>query len=687
MRKALLTTLLATLLVVASIGLASYAYLQYALERAAQDPEVVQTDFAKDAILPGYAAEAQPCEDSYPGRRAWFGALHIHTAASFDATAFGVLNSADDAYAFSRGEPVEYRLRGDAPDAEVPVVTPRRPLDFAAVTDHAGQLGEKRICHDPDRAGYNAFLCQVYRGDLPVTLQNSTQALLSLASQAIFGSERSARVCGEDGQDCRDEARTAWEENREATERWQDNSPDCSFTTFPGYEYTLAEDASNLHRNVIFANAAVPPAVVSAKEVRSPEMLWRWLRERCKDTDSGCDALTIAHNSNWSSGRMWYPYSYRDDMDDAQRRDIAVLRQQMEPLVEIMQVKGDSECRNGLATVYGGADEFCDFEKLRPPSEPVEDCGEAVGSGNMRLVGCLSRFSYARYALAAGLREQENYGANPFKLGIVAATDNHNGTATADSESNYMGSTGLDRTALNRLRGGVEVPGGIAKGNPVRFGPGGVAGVWAEENSRASLFAALQRRETFGTSGPRIEPRFFGGWQLDQHLCDSPDMVRKAYDNAAPMGSDLPAPPPETGVAPDFLVSAVRDPQGHLLQRIQVIKGWTDSAGRTHQAVYDVAGNPDNGATVDVDTCEVEGSGFNQLCQVWRDPDFDPAIAAVYYARVLENPSCRWSTHQCNALPEAERPASCSDPELPQTIQERAWTSPIWYNGPAATAY
>lgn len=677
MKKALLVL---ALLIVA-VPVAGYFYLQSALERSKHDPSILAQGFSEVASLPDYAATSAPCRDTYPQRKAWFGALHIHTAASFDATAFGVTNTVDDAYAFSRGEPVEYRLRRDPPGAEVPLVTPRRALDFAAVTDHAGQLGEKRICYNPDMPGYGAFLCHVYRGDWPLSPQESTQALLSLASQAIFGSDRSARVCGEDGQDCRDEARTAWGENREAAERWQDTSADCSFTTFPGYEYTLAMDASNLHRNVIFANAAVPPAVVSAKEIRSPEELWRWLRRHCNDTDSGCDALTIAHNSNWSSGRIWYPYSYRDDMNDDTRLDTALLRQQMEPLVEIMQVKGDSECRNGLSTVYGAPDEFCDFEKLRAPSEAIEDCGEAFSSGNMRLVGCLSRFSYARYALSTGLEEEKRYGVNPFKLGIVAATDNHNGTATADTESHYMGSTGLDRSVQNRLRGGVEVPGGIAKGDPVRYGPGGVAGVWAEENSRASLFAAMRRRETFGTSGPRIEPRFFGGWELDPSMCESPDMVSEAYATAVPMGSDLPGPDSGNS-APEFLVSAARDPQSHLLQRIQVIKGWTDEEGRTHQAVYDVAGNPENGATVDVDSCQVSGGGYNQLCKVWRDPDFDPGTSAVYYARVLENPSCRWSTFQCNALPEAERPESCSNPELARKIQERAWTSPIWYSAP-----
>lgn len=671
-----LSGLLAVLLL---SGAAAYLYLRYALERTSADPVRTEAYFSRPAERPRYAANPRPCRDRYPQKRAWFGALHIHTAASLDATAFGVTNTADDAYAFSRGSTVEYRLLDDAPDARVPEVAIGWPLDFAAVTDHAGQLGEKRVCENPARAGYSSLLCEVYRGDTRLPFDDKLQPLVRLASQAIFGQDRSVRVCGKDGADCRDEARDAWEENRRAAERWQDRSGNCEFTTFPAYEYTLAEEASNLHRNVIFANATVPPAIVSAKDKRNPEALWRWLRKTCVEAPGECDVLTIPHNSNWSSGRMWFPYSYRPDLDDERRREIAAVRQRMEPLVEIMQVKGDSECRNGLATVSGAPDEFCDFEKLRAPSETVADCGETVGSGNMLLKGCLSRFSYVRYALGTGLEERRRYGINPFKLGIVAATDNHNGTPTADSERNYLGANGPDRDARSRLGGAVEVPGGIAKASPVRYGPGGVAGIWAEENSRQALFAAMRRRETFGTSGPRIEPRFFGGWDLQPGLCESPDMVEAAYASGVPMGGDLPAP---AAGAPTFLASAVRDSDGNLLQRIQMVKVWVDEGGRTHQAVHDIAGDPDNGAAVDERNCETSGSGFDQLCRVWRDPDFDPATSAVYYTRVLENPSCRWSTYQCNRFPRSERPASCFDPDIPKTIQERAWTSPIWYNAP-----
>ena len=379
---------------------------------------------------------------------------------------------------------------------------------------------------------------------------------------------------------------------------------------------------------------------------------------------------------------MWFPYSYRKDLSPEQQRQQARLRQKMEPLVEIMQVKGDSECRNGIPSVLGSADEFCDFEKLRESEEAAEYCGEEFGSGNMRLVGCISRFSFARYALTEGLAEQEKLGVNPFKMGIIAATDNHNGAPAAGRERGHMGANGPDRNVSNRLRGGVEVPGGIAKGSPVRYNPGGVAGVWASENSRQALFQAMRRRESFGTSGPRIEPRFFGGWQFDPQLCEDPERLQKAYRDGVPMGADLP-PASRVESAPHFLVSATSDHNSYLLQRIQVVKGWVDDQGNTHQQVYDVAGNPDNAATVDTHSCDVRGNGYRQLCRVWQDPDFDPARSAVYYSRVLENPSCRWSTWQGNALPEGERPGSCSDPAVPKVIQERAWTSPIWYTAAA----
>ncbi len=671
--KRILQGLLLLLIVLAACA----AWLFHLIERTGTDPEQLSDFFAQEASRSAFAGEPPlPCRDSYPNRRAWFGALHVHTAASYDATAFGVTNDADDAYAFATGKPLELRLRDAASDATVPTISVGRPLDFQAVTDHAEKLGERRICLSPELEGYDSALCGVYRGDIRLPFPELVQPLVRLASMALFGQDRSARVCGPDGSRCREEARSAWQDNQRATEAWHDRSADCSFTTFHGYEYTLAEQGSNLHRNVIFAGANVPPAVVSAKDKQTPEALWQWLRSACIDSREECDVFSIPHNSNWSSGRMWYPYSLRTDLTPAQQREFAALREHMEPLVEIMQVKGDSECRNGLGSVFGAADEFCDFEKLRAPSELVEDCGDEMGAGNMRLVGCLSRFSYARYALSNGLAEQQRLGANPFRLGIVAATDNHNATAAAHLEKGYLGSSGTDLLPKNRLRGNVDVPGGVARGSPVRYNPGGVAGVWAENNSRDALFSAMRRRETFGTSGPRIEPRLFGGWNLDSALCDAPDMIEQAYATGVPMGSDLPEPNAD---APAFLVTASRDAQSFPLQRLQVVKGWIDEEGRTQQAVYDVAGDSEGLASLNTDTCEVSGPGYDQLCSVWRDPDFDADVSAVYYSRVIENPSCRWSTYQCNDLPEAERPASCTDPDVPKHIHERAWTSPIWY--------
>ena len=690
--KTLLKAALIALGCIALLALAAGLYLRHQAAPSETDAAALAEFFAKPAALSHHAKPAAPCREDFPRRKAWFGALHVHTQASFDARAFGVANDADAAYGFARGQPLELRLASDPADAAVPVVRLDRPLDFMAVTDHAEGLGERRLCELPGHPAYGSLPCRVYRGGLSFLVQPELRPLLRLASQALFGGARSARICGESGDDCLREAALAWDENQRATEAWQDSSADCEFTTFHGYEYTLSRDASNLHRNVIFANAEVPLAAASARDIGSPEGLWEWLNRSCRDAGGACDALSIPHNSNWSSGRMWHPYT-RQDLPPAERARRAALRAELEPLAEIMQVKGDSECRNGLPSVLGGADEFCDFEKLRPPRETAEDCGEEVGRRGMMLTGCVSRYSYVRYALTAGLGEQAALGINPFRMGIIAATDTHNGAPDASREASYFGATGTDRDAAARLRGPVDVPGGIARGTPSRYNPGGLAGIWARENSRQALFAAMRRRETFGTSGPRIEPRFFAG-RFPTRICQSSNMVEWGYADGSPMGSTY------YGAfygadgkryaegAPRFLAAAVRDPQGNPLQRIQIIKGWLDEQGRTRQKVINVAGDPDNGAGVHPDTCEPYGSGFDQLCAVWIDPELDPDIPAVYYMRVLENPSCRWSAWQCLNLNEDEpRPPACDDPDLPRTVQERAWTSPIWYQPtqPSAT--
>ncbi len=367
-----------------------------------------------------------------------------------------------------------------------------------------------------------------------------------------------------------------------------------------------------------------------------------------------------------------------------EQRQRARLRGDIERLAEISQIKGDSECRNGFAGVLGGRDEFCDYEEWRGPE--VEDCGpDGKGFGALLDQGCVSRKDYIRYALLEGFREARRIGVNPFKLGIVAATDTHNANPGDVEEYSYQGWQGTpDATPAERLDRGSSP---VNATNSLAANPGGLAGVWAEENSRDAIFDAMKRRETFGTSGPRITARFFGGWDYPDDLCGDPDLVARGYAGGVPMGGDL-AAPPDGATAPVFVVSAMRDvgTSGHpggLLERAQIVKGWVDEEGLFHQAVFDVAGGA-TGATVDPRSCQPRGVGHNSLCRVWRDPKFDADQSAVYYARVLENPSCRWSAIQCLEQDEAARSPSCSDPAIPKTIQERLWTSPIWYEAPSA---
>ena len=268
---------------------------------------------------------------------------------------------------------------------------------------------------------------------------------------------------------------------------------------------------------------------------------------------------------------------------------------------------------------------------------------------------------------------------NPYEMGVIASTDTHNATPGYVNDAEYLGNWGnSEDEATERLGTGTLTPGGVL------FNPGGIAGVWSVENSRDALFEAMRRRETFGTSGPRIAVRLFGGWGYDGALCDDPNWLQVGYDQGVPMGGVLPE---RTSDAPRFAVYAAADPgvqelPGTPLQRIQIIKGWIDADGTEREAVYEVAGDPDNGASVDPGTCETSGDGFDTLCTVWTDPDFDPAVAAWYYARVLENPTCRWSGWECSRLDPAARPPTCDDPSRVHVQQERAWTSPVWYYPP-----
>lgn len=608
-----------------------------------------------DLVFPGIPDLEPPtpvCDDHDPARQLLWGDLHVHTAFSFDAWLHDVRTDPDQAYRFAKGEPVSLPPL-DERGEPTQVVQLDRPLDFAAVTDHAEFLAEVQACVTPGTAAYDSPLCTDYRA-------NQNGALVTFGLQlGLPAPARFAEICRDGGLDCEALGQEVWQRTIDAAQAHQDGGPECGFTTFVGYEWSGMQSLSNLHRNVIFRGAQVPAMPLSYYEAPSAQALWDALGAQCLEGVPGCDVLAIPHNSNWSNGRL-FRVEYPGAGSEAEQ---AAARAAMEPLVEVFQHKGDSECMNGLSGILGAPDELCEFEKLRVP--PFEDCMDGIGSNGMVGGGCVSRRDFMRGALLEGLREQARLGVNPFQLGFIASTDTHNGTPGLVDEDAFVGHVGReDGDALARLTG--EVPAGP------RNGPGGLVAVWATENTRDAIFDALRRRETYGTSGPRMAVRVFGGAELPEDLCDHADLVAQADAGGVPMGGVL---PPGNGAPPRVVISALRDPQGLPLQRAQVIKGWIDRSGLGHVEVFDAAGG-DNGATVDPVTCEPQGEGADSLCAVWTDPAFDPGVPAYYYVRVLENPRCRWSVADCQAL-RAAAPPVCD--ELPTAIQERAWTSPIWY--------
>ena len=612
------------------------------------------------------------CLDRSPTRNAYFGEFHVHTALSLDAYTFQTVGNADDAYRFARGEAIEF-----AGGRQVQL---ERPLDFSAVTDHASSMGELRLCTDPESPVYDTRTCRIVRGTSPVETGEAFEAgespLNAVTGRGVGFPLRNAELCGDDFELCRLAMDSVWAEHRRAAERFLDRSESCRFTTFNGYEYTATPDFAKVHRNVIFRNEVVPERVTAWVDEPSRWGLWESLDEQCIEAGTGCDAVTIPHNSNMSNGQM-FEIDYRDEPLEIQVEK-ARLWQKLEPLVEIMQTKGSMECRNGLWQVLGGPDPQCDFEKWRAMDPAPARCEGRTEAGAILGRGCQSRLDFVRYALVEGLREQARIGVNPIKLGNTASTDMHNANPGDTEETSYDGVLGLDDARPEqRLVRHMQAL------SPAAFNPGGLVGIWAEENRRDALFDSMKRRETFGTSGTRIEPRFFGGWDLDEDLCGAHDYLERAYDQGVAMGSDLPTRPAD-GARPTFVVSASRDPgapglRSLPLQKIQIIKAWPGEGDAMHQEVHDVVGDSTSQATVDVQTCDPQGTGHDALCGTWTDEHFDPAQNAVYYARVLENPSCRWSTIQCNQFADGERPETCDDPLLPKTIQERAWTSPIWY--------
>jgi len=603
-----------------------------------------------------------------PERNAYFGDLHVHTAYSMDAFAFGTIATPYDAYRYAKGEAIRHPGGFD--------VQLRQPLDFYAVTDHAMFLGVVRAAADTStEVSKLPFAEQLHDLNAPDNMGLlSIPGRIKAFSTFIPDLVRAIADGTVDPEPLREITRSAWLDVIDAAEQY--NEPG-RFTTFVGYEYTTTTDErGNLHRNVIFGAGDELPAVPFSRfHSQNPEDLWDWMdRLRAQ----GIESLAIPHNSNGSNGQMFKMVDWAGDpIDD----EYATQRRRNEVLVEITQVKGTSDTHPSLSKT----DEWADFE-IMPyristllPSEP---------SG-----------SYVREALGRGLVMEGGGVVNPYKFGLIGSSDTHTG-ATSEDESNFFAKIGLlDSTAA--LRGSVPLPTtqslllGFLWPKALRevegrkysqsatptWGASGLAGIWAEENTRQAIYDAFRRKETFATTGPRIRLRFFAGYDFPEDILESRRMAARAYADGVAMGSDLPA---RHGAVPEFLVWATRDPQSAPLQRLQVIKGWVADA-ETFEKVYDVACSdgasadptthrcPDNGARVDLRDCSISADvGAAELKTRWRDPDFDPAQKSFYYVRVLENPTCRWSTWDAICAGVEPRP------DLKKTLQERAWSSPIW---------
>jgi hypothetical protein len=606
-----------------------------------------------DETKPHSQGAARPAPN--PLRNAYFGDLHVHTSYSLDAYSFGNRNDPRMAYRFGRGESIA--LPGGA-ESHL-----KAPLDFMAVTDHHVWLGELSLCQDPEDAAYKTSVCQTLRSSTEDP-EKGLRGMWTMAAQMMKNpAGRSSEVCGssvaDENNKCFQRAQSIWQQIQKNADEFYEPG---KFITFAGYEWSAGfKRVGMLHRNVIFRGGQVPQAVYSAVDLNnSPERLWKWLEQACTGE---CQVISIPHNTNFGWGIALA--SHNSDGTPFTTEGLA-RRAKTEPVIELFQIKGNSECSPGLGT----NDEQCNFEQLFKPCKPGEDAFCAVAS------------NYVRNALKTGLTLEDQFGVNPFKYGFIGSSDTHSSAPGSTEAANWPG-----MTALGDSRPGTRLNHTVGPEFPVKSvlnNPGGLAGVWAEENTRESIFDALKRRESFATSGTRIRVRFFGGWNYPADLHRRRDLVEAGYRSGVPMGGDLPAKPSQIK-APHFVAWATKDPDSANLQKIQIVKGWAEG-GETYEKVYDVVCSgglkpdsktqrcADNGATVNLTDCSYSNDkGSPELSASWTDPDFKLADRSFYYVRVFENPTCRWSTydaHRANvALPD----------DVPPTIQERAWSSPIWF--------
>jgi len=626
---------------------------------------------------------------SYPTNVYW-GDTHVHTFMSGDAFTLGTLLTPDNAYRFAKGETVRATGGED--------VRLQRPLDFIMLADHAENLGviprlaggDPRLLKTKDGRYFAKILAAL--PSLKDVIKTGGLASYNQESRPLYAAK--GAWGGDYGIDD-DFKREVWHEVVDTAERYYQPGV---FTTFAGYEYS--PNPPMLHRNVLFAGGpeqtkqTIPFSKYDSFDV---EQLWAHLEEY-KDR-VGSDVIAIPHNPNLSGGQMFSPVNFQGQ---PLTTAYAKMRASMEPVVEMTQIKGDSETH----PLISPNDEFADYESwFRPPSpyagkgksksvdkKKVAHKGSAAktkakpkAAVNMKAKAkgkgtpgagtadakTLAAQAHARSALKLGLAHQATLGVNPFKFGMIGSTDTHTGLATAD-EDNFWGKMG------------TQEPGPYRAAVLSQFGAAGYAGIWAEKNTRESLFAALKRREVYGTTGPRITLRFFGGWHYMSEDADSPDIASVGYGKGVPMGSDLTSGP--EGVSPRFLIRAVKDPEGANLDRVQVIKGWRDNGGKLHEKVYEAAWSDSRkigkngkldavGSTVDLKDASYRNSiGDPELSVVWADPDFDPAEAAFYYVRVIEIPTPRWTAYDAAFYGLKDLPKN-----VPLVIQERAYSSPIWY--------
>ena len=637
------------------VGLTGF---NFALPAAAEDRLITDVGtLDKDSaekVFPAKRAYSPYAGRNFP-TRPLFGDTHLHTSFSMDAGAFGARLGPADAYRFAKGEEV---MASSGQPAKL-----SRPLDFLVVSDHSDNMG---------------FFPQLLAGN-PAMLSDPTGRRWYDMIQSGHGADAAIEIIVAFSQGTFPAAlaslpgtpayESAWRETIKAAEEANDPG---RFTAFIGYEWTSNTGGNNLHRNVIFrdgsarASLVEPFTVVRPLGSDNPRDLWKWME--VYESKTGGSVLAIAHNGNLSNGRM-FPIieSFTGKPID---REYAETRAKWERLYEATQIKGDGETHPYLSP----NDEFANFERWDKGNLDLSELKKPE----------MLEYEYARSALKLGLKLESELGVNPYKFGMIGSTDAHTGLAAVE-EDNFFGKTSSSEPSPDRANHPfVKTEKAVIMGWETTAS--GYAAVWASENTREAIFDAMQRRETYATTGPRMLVRFFGGYDFTPADANTRSPAVIGYTKGVPMGGDLEAAP--AGKVPSFLVAALKDPIGANLDRYQIVKGWVDAKGEMQEKVYDVAWSGDRkpgadgkvpsvGSTVDVANATWTNTiGAPELIAVWTDPDFDPTQRAFYYGRVLEIPTPRWTAYDAKYFNVK------MGPEVPMQMQERAYTSPIWYSPP-----